>query len=132
MDSKLYQQIILRTENKDFDGIQKRFSTEENTRLMHSALGLSTEANEFLDTLKKTIYYGKNLDKVNLIEELGDLLYYTALALDVLGSSFEEAMEVNSKKLQKRYNKGEFTTEAAINRNLKVEREVLENGTKTE
>jgi len=93
--------------------------------LLHSAMGLSTEAGELLDMLKKHIFYKKPLDTVNAIEELGDICWYMALGLKTLGTTFEDIMERNIKKLTARY-PNKFTSEDAINRDLVTERTILE------
>lgn len=122
-----YIKGVKTTENKDFGSMSSRLQDQELVRLLHAGMGMSTEANEFLDTLKKTIFYGKPLDKVNLIEELSDQMWYIAVALDQLGSSFEEAQKLNLKKLRTRYEKG-FTQEAACNRDLSAELTALSSG----
>ena len=78
-----------------------------------------------IDALKKHIYYGKDLDKVNLREEAGDLLWYISIMLDVLGTTYEECMQINIEKLAARY-PNKFTEEDAIKRDLKKERKILE------
>lgn len=98
---------------------------EDQTRLLHAAIGIQTEAGEFSDQLKKHLFYGKELDLVNLQEEMGDLLWYMAIACDVLGTSFEVEQERVIKKLKTRY-PDKFTNDLAENRNLDAEREVLE------
>ena len=85
MQNKDYKEAALRTESNDFEAIQKRISSKRNIRLLHAGIGLATESGEFLDALKKAIFYGKELDRVNLQEEIGDLLWYCAIALDELG-----------------------------------------------
>lgn len=47
--------------------------------MLHGAIGCVTESAELLDGFKKYIAYGKNLDYVNLDEEIGDLLWYVML-----------------------------------------------------
>lgn len=98
------------------------------SRLMHSAMGMNTEAGEFIDALKKHVFYGKVLDKVNLKEEIGDLLWYCAIACSELGISLDEVMTQNIDKLKLRY-PNKFNSEDAINRNVEAERVLLE-GTK--
>lgn len=71
--------------------------------LLHAVLGISGEAGELLDAVKKTFIYNKPLDVVNAKEELGDLLWYIALACRTLDVSFEEIMQMNIDKLSKRY-----------------------------
>ena len=98
---------------------------EGKERLLHAGMGIATEAGEFLDALKKSIFYGKELDRVNLKEELGDLLWYIAIAMDELGTNFETEMERNIKKLKARYPE-KFTQEHAEYRDLETERKILE------
>ena len=98
-------------------------------RLLHAALGLCTEAGEFADQLKKHIFYGKELDRVNLIEEGGDSLWYTRIACDALEVSFQEMLTRNVLKLQKRF-PDRFTEHDAQVRDLKGERQILEGGRK--
>ena len=108
----------------------KHFSREE-IDLLHAGLGMATEAGEFVDSLKKYIFYGKALDTVNLKEEIGDMLWYMALAIRILGTSFEELMETNIDKLYTRYPE-KFTEYHALNRNLEEELKILKDGkTKT-
>ena len=116
----------IRTESTKFcnleDGEGKDYNKE---RLIHAAMGMQTESAEFTDALKKAIFYGKTLDVPNLKEELGDLLWYVSIAMDELGTSYEQEMARVTKKLKARYPE-KFTTEKAINRDLQKERKILE------
>jgi NTP pyrophosphatase (non-canonical NTP hydrolase) len=146
MDSKTYQRLAPRTNNPDITKIAERLlGTDESYRphdgalevvtsdkdakktidLLHAAIGMVTESGEFMDMLKKHLFYGKPLDEVNLNEELGDQIWYIAIALNALGSSFEEVMARNIEKLQARY-PDKFTERSALVRNLGKEREILE------
>lgn len=118
------------TDLMDYGPVLERLQNIHTVRLLHAAMGLCTEAGEFLDMLKKHILYGKPLDEVNLKEELGDKLWYTALALDELKSTFGEVMEVNIAKLRARY-PNKFTETDAINRDLDKERKILEGNPKS-
>ena len=126
MESKKYLKSALRTESKDFKSINGRIDSEK-IRLLHAAMGMQTEAAEFTDMLKKHIFYGKTLDKVNLKEEIFDMTWYMAIALDVLGYTFEEGFKTNIDKLKARYPE-KFTEDSANNRDLETERQILENG----
>lgn len=84
-------------------------------RLIHASMGMSGETGEIMDTIKKSLMYGKPIDVQNLKEECGDVLWYMAIMLDELDCSFEEIMEQNVAKLRKRYPKG-FTEKDAIAR----------------
>ncbi len=98
---------------------------ETDTRILHAAMGMVTEAGEFLDALKKSFYYGKKNDLINLKEELGDILWYMAIAMSALGTDFETEMARNINKLRTRYPE-KFDSGKAITRNLDAERNTLE------
>lgn len=89
----------------DFDTYQVQALRTASPRdpLAHTALGLTGEAGEFADAVKKHLIYGKPLDTVNLKEELGDLLWYVALGAETLGVSMGELAQQNIDKLKKRY-----------------------------
>lgn len=97
--------------------------------ILHGAIGISTEAGEILDAVKKSIFYGKPFDLVNLQEEIGDCFWYLAILAKEAGMSFEDIQTQNVAKLKKRYPE-KFTEEKALNRDLGAEREVLEGGSK--
>jgi len=125
MDAKEYLKACLKTETVDFTPVQERLQDTGNIRLLHAAIGLCTETGEFQDALKKAIFYGKTLDRTNLVEELGDIMWYVAIATDELGVTLEEVMDKNAEKLAARYKDG-FTEKQALERNLKEERDILE------
>jgi NTP pyrophosphatase (non-canonical NTP hydrolase) len=93
--------------------------------LLHAALGLTTETGEFADSIKRHLFYNDNLDMVNLKEELGDILWYAALALRAIGASFDQVMQMNIDKLKARF-PYKFDYNAVLNRDLDKERSVLE------
>lgn len=125
IDSSNYVKNATNTEAPITGDMVVRFSKSENIRLLHAGIGMATESGEFLDMLKKHLYYGKPLDKVNLAEEVGDLMWYCALAMDALGIDFNQVLETNIKKLAARYPE-KFTEFDAENRNLDTERQILE------
>ncbi|MAZ48638.1 MAG: hypothetical protein CME65_08740 [Halobacteriovoraceae bacterium] len=125
MDSKSYINNAIKTEAIDFTSMDERLSSNGTKRLLHAGIGLSTEAGEFLDALKKHIFYGKDLDRVNLAEELGDLFWYMAIVADELGFNFESVMDKNIAKLKARYGE-KFSEEKAESRDLEREREILD------
>jgi len=88
--------------------------------ILHGVLGIATEAGEMLKALSKYIATGE-LDKVNLIEEVSDVMWYQAVLLKRLGKTFEECGTINISKLAIRYPDG-FTNDLAINRDVAKER----------
>lgn len=95
------------------------------SRLFHGMVGVCTEAGELQDMVKKHVIYGKPFDRLNIKEELGDILWYVALAADAYGFTLDEIMQRNIDKLEARY-KGKFTEQAALDRDLGSERIALE------
>jgi len=120
-----YVSLALRTESSDFEAIKQRLSENGTIRLLHSAMGLCTEAGELQDMLKRHIFYGAPLDIVNAREELGDSTWYIAIAIDECRTTLEAILTKNIEKLRKRY-PDRFAEERALNRDLKSEREILE------
>lgn len=116
-----YIQEAVKTESM-VCGIDSTFTM----RMLHGAMGISTEAGELLDALKKHIFYGKDLDLVNLSEELGDLFWYMAIICDACGWEFCDIMNDNIEKLKKRYPEG-FQEEDALNRNVENELSHIKN-----
>lgn len=107
-----------------YETIVQGTANKQNARLLHSALGLVTEAGEFADQMKKAICYGKPVDLVNIKEELGDLFWYMTLAMNAANIQFEEILEANVRKLRKRY-PGGFSLMSCENRDIQAEREAL-------
>lgn len=108
MDNKTYQDWALTKERKGYDKVAERINTGSTGQLLHGALGISGEAGELLDAVKKHVMYGKELDRANVLEELSDILWYCAITLESVGSNFSEVMQLNHDKLEKRY-PGGFT-----------------------
>jgi NTP pyrophosphatase (non-canonical NTP hydrolase) len=93
---------------------------------MHMVLGMQTEVAEIADVCKKNIAYGKELDLVNVKEELGDVMWYIANLCNFHGWDLRDILVINISKLKIRYPE-KFTTENALNRDLISERKALEN-----
>jgi NTP pyrophosphatase (non-canonical NTP hydrolase) len=111
---KQYQEWVDSLTLQEYEKPSTRFS--ENGKLIHAAFGVSGEAGELLDAVKKCIFYGKELDTANVVEELGDILFYVAMACNALGISLEQVMDSNFKKLSKRYSSGSFSEKEAQER----------------
>ena len=88
-------------------------------RLTTSGVGLAAESGEFLEIVKKMVFQGKPWSDANRehhLIELGDVMWYVANACIALDVDFEEVIEMNVKKLEKRYPGGSFDIHKSENR----------------
>jgi NTP pyrophosphatase (non-canonical NTP hydrolase) len=79
------------------------------SHLLTAALGLTGEAGEFADHVKKVVFHGKDLDKVRrqkMILELGDVMWYVMQACKGLDTTLEDVVRENVDKLSKRHDGG--------------------------
>ncbi len=86
--------------------------------LLTAAVGMTAEAGEFDEIVKKMIFQGKPLNEANvthLKKELGDLFFYTMVACTALGVTADEVIEMNKDKLNERFKDG-FTVKESENR----------------
>lgn len=81
--------------------------------LVHATMGISGEAGELLDAVKKHWAYDKPLDIKNVLEECGDLLFYIKALLFQFGFTITDAEAYNHSKLSTRYSSGTFSTAEA-------------------
>jgi NTP pyrophosphatase (non-canonical NTP hydrolase) len=89
------------------------------SRLMTAAFGMSAEAGEFTEVVKKIFLQGKPYNEENVFHmkrELGDLCWYLAQACMALDISFEQVLEMNYEKLSARYPEGTFNVYRSENR----------------
>lgn len=77
--------------------------------LLTAAFGLTAEAGEYTEVVKKILFQGKPLNEDNIFHmkrELGDICYYLAVACTALNTSLEEVLIMNVEKLSARYPEG--------------------------
>lgn len=87
---------------KDFVLNRTHSTVSNNPQLAFHALGMVCEAGEAGDVIKKLVRGDKNINLNDFVLECGDVLYYMTKALELVGSSVEDAMEQNIKKLDHR------------------------------
>lgn len=90
-------------------------TTDEQRSIMVAALGLTGEAGEVADLVKKWAGHGHTLDRDKLVAELGDVAWYLAALCTYLGVSLDDVASGNVEKLKRRYPEG-FSTERSVNR----------------
>lgn len=118
MDIQSYQKLAARTLH--------RLSSEQED-VQHMVYGMMTELGELVDTYKKHYAYGKELDMVNVMEELGDIMWYWAGMCSITGINPSFALISNIDKLMARY-PDRFDKEQALVRDLEKERDILNHG----
>lgn len=79
------------------------------------ALGLTGEAGETGELVKKAEAHGHGMDVGKLSSELGDVLWYLAVLASSYGLDLGDIAQGNIKKLRLRYPDG-FSTDASIAR----------------
>ena len=111
--------------SKDVAQLLRRISELETVgdadvpHLLTAALGLTAEAGEFTEIVKKIILQGKPYNEDNVFHmkrELGDICWYIAQACMALDTTFDEIIEMNVDKLKARYPGGEFDVHKSENR----------------
>ena len=102
MKFKEYEQEI-----KKF-AIYPEAGTGGTLAMAYTALGLTGEAGEYSEKVKKFIRDGV-LDKRLAIKELGDVLWYLTASANELGYSLTDVAEINLVKLGDRANRGVLT-----------------------
>jgi NTP pyrophosphatase (non-canonical NTP hydrolase) len=90
--------------------------TADELNIVHMILGVSGEAGELLDTIKKSVIYRKPLDLNNIVEELGDIEFYLEGLRQALGIDRAKTLDANIAKLSIRYSKLTYENDAAIKR----------------
>lgn len=95
--------------------------TPEKANILHMAVGISGEAGELLDAVKKAAVYNKALDITNIIEELGDLEFYAEGLRQALNLDRADILQANIEKLSVRYNGLKYSDKAAQDRADKSE-----------
>ena len=101
-----YQQLAARTLSP---------AQTPDERLANAALGLTGEAGEVAEHVKKHLFHATPLDRDAVVKELGDCLWYVAALAGVLGVSLDEVGTTNIDKLRRRYPDG-FSSERSRTR----------------
>jgi NTP pyrophosphatase (non-canonical NTP hydrolase) len=110
MNFKDYQTAAMRTASVD--------SESRIANLVHASLGLTTEVGEFVGEVKRMHRYNVifNHTVASLIrEELGDILWYLALAAESINVELDTIAAENIEKLKKRFPE-KYSDQAAVAR----------------
>jgi NTP pyrophosphatase (non-canonical NTP hydrolase) len=127
IDSNKYIEFVRQTTSpasSEYSKLVERLNELEGqgadvSRLMTAAFGMSAEAGEFTEVVKKIFLQGKPYTEENVFHmkrELGDLCWYLAQACMSLNTNFDEILQMNYEKLSARYPEGTFDVYRSENR----------------
>ena len=128
IDLNKYQEFVdavTSNESKSNNDFSNRWNTLQNERtadmprLLTACLGLSAEAGEFTEVIKKIVFQGKPLDEDNIWHmqrELGDVMWYWIQGCIALNIDPNEVIQMNIDKLKARYPGGDFDAHYSENR----------------
>lgn len=88
----------------------------ETMEALHLGLGITGEAGELADAIKKEYVYKKPRDLGNLIEELGDIEWYLQAIYTHYNLTRQEIIQLNAEKLERRYAGLVYSDQAAATR----------------
>ena len=107
-----YQCLAMRTNDRKATNrllditLENGFIATDIGAVLDACLGLSGEAGEFNDMIKKWIFHEKELDVEHLKKECGDVMWYVAMLCDAFNWSLDDVMQTNIDKLKERYPDG--------------------------
>lgn len=128
MDLNQYGKFVKKVtseESNDCEAFFKRVDKLETNLdlnvplILTSCLGLSSEAGEFTEIIKKMVFQGKEFTpdiRFHLKRELGDVLWYWVNACRALKLDPNDVLQENVRKLSSRYPEGHFNSFFSENR----------------
>jgi len=118
-----YKNFVSQLLPDDFSHITKDQTSEYKLGLLWCVTGLSTEANEVEDIVRKATFMSdRSVPTVvitALLDELSDALFYLVACMIKLGFPLEQVMTWNKEKLLSRMPDGHFSKEEHWNRFIK-------------
>lgn len=85
--------------------VEDKMITKGRERLVENALGLTGEAGEVSEKIKK-LFRDNKIDDDAVLKELGDVLFYTVALSNIFGGSLVKIIELNMEKLNERVKNG--------------------------
>ena len=101
-----YQRNVDRTRNLDID---------KEEEMKNYCLGMASEVGKLVGHVKHVVFHNWKISRANVIEEMGDILWYVIALASVLDIEMEEIIGYNAFKLEKRY-PNSFNPSDSINR----------------
>lgn len=105
MDPNKYQELAARTDPDRTPQVVDKLLAARPTGawFLHSVIGLAGETGELAAAAQRWLWYGRELDKTNVVEEIGDVCWYLAQCCRSMGVDLEVIMKANIDKLKFRY-----------------------------
>jgi NTP pyrophosphatase (non-canonical NTP hydrolase) len=128
IDLNKYKEFVKGVTSKESQQLSEMFyaikdhesKTDVNmSLLLTGGIGLSSEAGELNEIIKKCIFQGKPMNEetvFHLKRELGDIMWYWITSCRALDLDPNEVIEENINKLKSRYPGGEFDAHYSENR----------------
>jgi hypothetical protein len=124
-----YCAVAVNTLGFDHDGISVFELDRPSNETLKETISTSVWAvGEFNDLLKKHLFYGRELNMEKMSKTLRQLCMAVSGICVACGKTPAQVRETNINKLRARFGE-KFTEAAALNRNLEVERKILEGET---
>lgn len=115
---------LLSKPSSDFGSLTERLNELNKQgcnveRTLTAAIGISAEAGEFIEIMKKIVFQGKPWNEDNIFHikrELSDIIFYLQTACLALNITLDDVIKENISKLESRYPGGKFDIEQSENR----------------
>lgn len=107
MTGKEYQKLAMRTnDGRGNERLKYALRMGDAGGLLNGVLGLTGEAGEVADLVKKGIFHERGIDLAHLQKEIGDVMWYIAMICHACNFDLDEVMAGNIEKLKARYPEG--------------------------
>tara|TARA_R110000787_G_scaffold245275_1_gene351115 strand:- start:3900 stop:4244 length:345 start_codon:yes stop_codon:yes gene_type:complete len=86
--------------------VEDKIVTEGDARLIENTLGLVGEAGEVAEKVKKMIRDGTKVAPMDIIKEIGDVVFYCTALANHVGYDLNTVVDINVVKLNDRKKRG--------------------------
>ncbi len=88
--------------------VEDKVFTKGRDRLVENTLGLTGEAGEVAEKIKKLFRDSSKFSDEEVLKELGDVLFYVTALSNIFGGNLRKTMEMNMAKLNDREQRGKL------------------------
>ncbi len=120
---------------EEFNSQRTGFQTQNYSKdpallpLVEASMSMATEVNEIIENIRNAEFRGEPVDRANIMEEVGDLMWIVGELITRLDLDFTEILNLNQQKLALRYKDG-LTPEESKYRDKAAERQIFEDAVK--